>query len=60
VKQIALTKFKGMSAKAIKSGPCLEVIADGAHVGFLIVGAEMGMRDKVAGIASQIDAGRGK
>jgi len=49
-----------MSAKAIKSGPCLEVIADGAHVGFLIVGAEMGMRDKVAGIASQIDAGRGK
>jgi len=60
MKTIALTEFKKLKAEDIKSGPCLEITSDGSIIGILIVGAQSGMVDRITGIASQIDSGRGK
>ena len=55
MKSISLSEFK-----KLKAGPCLSVTSDGVTIGILIVGAESDMYDRIMGIASQIDAGRGK
>jgi hypothetical protein len=59
-KQISLSEFKKLSAKDIKESPCLEITSDGTHLFFAVIGSQEGMRDKIQGYSSQIDAGRGK
>jgi len=49
-----------MSAKEIREGPCLEAVADGEHIAYIIIGAEQEMRREIIGRASMIDAARGK
>ena len=58
--KINFSKFKTMTAKEIKDSPAMEIIADGEIIGILIIGSQGAMTEKVKGIASQIDAGRGK
>jgi antitoxin (DNA-binding transcriptional repressor) of toxin-antitoxin stability system len=60
LKTITLSEFRKLKAEEIKTGPSIEITSDGTPVGVLIVGAVSGMRDRVNGIASQIDAGRGR
>lgn len=59
MKQIAITKFKQMTVEEIKKGVCFELVSDGEPVAYVIVGVQGEMRNRVEGIASQIDAGRG-
>lgn len=58
MKEITWTKIKLSNARDIKEGPCLKIIADGETVGYLILNPQGVMRDRVEGLASQIDAGR--
>ena len=60
MKQISLTAFKRMSAEEMKESPCMELVADGVHVAYIIVGAEQEMRGQITTRASMIDAARGK
>ena len=60
MKQVSLTQFRAMSAKEIREGPCLEAVADGEHIAYIIIGAEQEMRREIIGRASMIDAARGK
>ena len=62
MKQITKDELKKLIAahtETIRKSPCLEITSNGMHLGFLIIGSEGAMRDKVQGCASQIDAGRG-
>jgi len=49
-----------MSAEEMKESPCMELVADGVHVAYIIVGAEQEMRGQITTRASMIDAARGK
>lgn len=60
MKQVPMTKFKQMSAEEIEDGGCFELTKDGEPVAQVIVGTEGEMRTRIEGIASQIDASRGK
>jgi len=60
MKQISISKSKQMTAQEIKDGRCFEIVADGEHVAFVIVGAMGGMKQRIAALASQIDLARGK
>ena len=59
MKQISLTKFKQMPVRDIEEGGCFQLVADGVPVAQVIVGAKEEMRNRIEGIASQIDSGRG-
>ena len=60
MKQIPISQFKQMTARKIKEGPCVEVVADGEPLFIAIVGAEADMRIAMISQASMIDASRGK
>jgi len=60
MKQVSISKLKQLTAQEIKDGGCFEIVADGEHVAFVIVGAISLMKDKIQACASQIDAMRGK
>lgn len=60
MKSISFTDLKKKTTKEIKEGGCLNVTADGETIGILVVGAQEGMLDKIQGLSSQIDLGRGK
>jgi hypothetical protein len=60
LKTISLSEFKKLTSDQIKEGPCLEITSNCEHLAFLVVGSQEGMRDRISGISSQIDAGRGK
>ena len=59
MKQIPITELKRMTAEEIREGPCFEVMADGKHLFYAIVGTEAEMRTQIASQASMIDASRG-
>ncbi len=59
MKQISITQFKQMTVAEIKRGGCRELVKDGEPVALVIVGAQGEMRNRIEGVASQIDAGRG-
>ena len=58
--QVSVSRLKRLTAREIEDGGCLEIVADGEHVAFVIVGAISLMKDKIRVCASQIDAMRGK
>lgn len=60
VKQVSLTKFRQMTAEEIRESPCMELVADGVHVCYMIIGSEAEMRVRMQSHASMIDAARGK
>jgi len=60
MKQISISKLKQLTAQEIKDGGCFEIVADGEHVAFVIVGAIELMKQMIIGQASQIDLARGK
>lgn len=60
MKKVSLTKLRRMTAKEVKDSACLEIIADGEHLFFAIVGTTGPMRVKIESHASMIDASRGK
>ncbi len=63
MKQLSKTEFEKFikaPVKEIKESQSIEVTADGAHIGFFVIGSEGAMRERMRGITSQADAGRGK
>jgi hypothetical protein len=60
MKEITISELRKMSADDIRAGGCLRIMADGEQVAIVVVGAIQGMGDRIAAIASQIDAARGK
>ena len=60
MKQVTISQLKKMKVEEIKDGGCFEVVADGEHLFYAIVGAEQEMRSQIIGRASMIDASRGK
>jgi len=60
MKQVSISKLKQLTAQEIKDGGCFEIVADGEHVAFVIVGAIELMKQMIIGQASQIDLARGK
>lgn len=52
-------KLLNQPTENLRKSPCLEITSNGLHVGFLVIGSEGAMRDKIQGLSSQIDAGRG-
>ncbi len=61
MKQVKLSTLKTkMATKDIEDSPCFELTSDGSVIAFVVVGAEGAMREKIKGLASLIDAGRGK
>lgn len=60
MKLVPISKFKQMTAREIREGPCVEVVSDGEHLFYAIVGTEAEMRVQIASQASMIDASRGK
>jgi len=59
LKQISLSDFKKMSVQQIKDSQSLDITADGEHLAFLVIGTQEGMREKIRGLSSVSDAGRG-
>ena len=60
MKQIPIGQFKLLKSQEIKESSCLELTSDGEHLCYVIVGVEGDMKWRIQGIASQIDAARGK
>jgi len=60
MKQVSISKLKQLTAEQIKEGGCFEIVSDGEHVAFVIVGAIELMKQTIIGQASQIDLARGK
>jgi len=60
MKQIPISQLKQMSAEEIKESGCFELVADGDHVAYVLVGAEGEMKARIESMASMIDVGRGK
>lgn len=58
--QISVSKLKQLTATKIKDGGCFEIVSDGEHVAFVIVGAIEEMKQRITTSASQIDLARGK
>ena len=51
--------FQKFTAEEIAAGPCLRVNYNGLLSFVLVVRPEQGMLDRVAGLCSQVDAGKG-
>ena len=60
MKQVSITRIKQLTAKEIKDGGCFEIVSDGEHVAFVMVGAVELMKERIIGQASQMDLARGK
>ncbi len=58
MKKVSLSELKKLSAQQLKDGPSLEVTADGAHLGFFILGSAGPMHERLAVAANQVDLGR--
>lgn len=58
--QVSVSRLKQLTAREIKDGGCLEIVADGEHVAFVIVGAIETMKQRIITSASQLDLARGK
>ena len=60
MEQMPVSKFKNLKVQEVKDSPCLEVIADGSHLCYILIGVQGDMQHRIKGIMSQIDAMRGK
>lgn len=59
MQDISWTALKQKAISEIKEGECLKVTGDGQMAFYVVVHPEGAMRDRVAGMCSQIDASRG-
>jgi len=60
VKQMTISNFRIQTAEEIREGGCVDVVSNGEHVFYAIVGAKEEMANQIVSRASQIDASRGK
>ena len=60
MEQLPISEFKLLKVQEIKDSPCLELMADGSHLCYVILGVEGDMQHRIKGIMSQIDGMRGK
>lgn len=60
---LSLSEFRTLlrqNTPELRNGDCVEVVADGEHIGFFIVGSQQLMRDRVRSYCGIIDAGKSR
>lgn len=61
MKSVKLSELKQkMTTQDVKDSPCFELTSDGEPIAIVIVSAEGAMAERIKGLASLVDAGRGK